>query len=82
MPTPETMKEYFDRLNKMRNKTPAQIAFLEAVKAVNTASAKLRKPDRFKRIPYVLAQDRDKLMELHKAVGKAAEAILKDQNES
>ena len=48
MPTPETMKEYFDRLNKMRNKTPAQIAFLEAVKAVNTASAKLRKPDRFK----------------------------------
>ncbi|MBR6120210.1 MAG: hypothetical protein IKQ04_07825 [Oscillospiraceae bacterium] len=82
MPTPETMKEYFDRLNKMRNKTPAQIAFLEAVKAVNTASAKLRKPDRFKRIPYVLAQDRDKLMELHRAVGKAAEAILKDQNES
>ena len=61
----------------MRNKTPAQIAFLEAVKAVNTASAKLRKPDRFKRIPYVLAQDRDKLMELHRAVGKAAERYLK-----
>ncbi|MBR6378069.1 MAG: hypothetical protein IKS05_09965 [Oscillospiraceae bacterium] len=78
---PEKLKELYESLNKMRNKTPAQTAFLEAIKAVNTASDKLRKPDRFKRIPYVLAQDRDKLMELHQAVGKAAEAILKDPKE-
>lgn len=82
MPMPEKLKELYDRLNKMKHKTPAQNAFLQAIKAVNTASDKLRKPDRYKRIPHLLAQDRDKLMDLHKAVGKAAEAIMKDENES
>ena len=82
MPMPEQLKALYERLNKMKNKTPAQNAFLQAIKAVNTASDKLRKPDRYKRIPHLLAQDRDKLMDLHKAVGKAAEAIMKDENES
>ena len=72
MPMPEQLKALYERLNKMKNKTPAQNAFLQAIKAVNTASDKLRKPDRYKRIPHLLAQDRDKLMDLHKAVGKAA----------
>ena len=82
MPMPEKLKELYDRLNKMKHKTPAQNTFLRAIKDVNTASDKLRKPDRYKRIPHLLAQDRDKLMDLHKAVGKAAEAIMKDENES
>ena len=37
MPMPEKLKELYDRLNKMKHKTPAQNAFLQAIKDVNTA---------------------------------------------
>ena len=79
---PDTLKEYYAKLNKIKTKTPAQNALLRAIKAVNEAGDKLRKPDRYKRVPYLHAEDRDKLMELHKKVAVAAEAIVKDQTES
>ena len=78
----DTLKEYYAQLNKIKTKTPAQNALLRAIKAVNVAGDKLRKPDRYKRIPYVHAEDRDKLMKLHEQVAVAAEAIVKDQKES
>ena len=77
-----TLKEYYDKLNKIKTKTPAQNALLRAIKAVNDAGDKLRKPDRYKRIPYVHAEDRDKLMKLHQQVAVAAEAIVKDEKEN
>ncbi len=82
MPMPEKLKEYYDQLNKVKTKSPALTAMLQAIKNVNTAADKLRKPDRYKRIPYVVAEDRDKLMALHKAVGSAAETLLKSEQES
>ena len=79
---PNTLKEYYDKLNKIKTKTPAQNALLRAIKAVNVAGDKLRKPDRYKRVPYVHVEDRDKLMKLHQQVAVAAEAIMKDAKES
>ena len=68
---PDTMKEYYAKLNQIKTKTPAQNALLRAIKAVNDAGDKLRKPDRYKRIPYLHADDRDKLMEAAARYGKS-----------
>ena len=82
MPMPEKLKALYDRLSKVKTKSPALNAMLQAIQNVNTAADKLRKPDRFKRIPYLHAEDRDKLMKLHQAVGSAAEKLLQSEQES
>ena len=55
-----------------------QTALLTALNNVNQYIAGLRKPDKYKRIPYVTAEDRQRLMQLHEQVAVESEKLLKE----
>lgn len=76
MPKKETMDELYAALKKGFLKSPQHNALIKAIKDVNNYTASLRKKDRYKRLPYVTEEQKRTLMDLHKRVAGAADAVL------
>lgn len=57
-------------------------ALLDALRNYDTQTANFRQIRSRRKLPLVTAQDKTRLMELHKAIGSAAEEVLKDKGES
>ena len=77
----ETLEELYKELNEAKNKTFRQTELLTAIQNINEYTLELRRPDRFGRIPYVTAEQKQRLMELHKRVAEDAAKLLEDDNE-
>ena len=75
---PETMKELYAALKMSLKKSPEHQALIRSIEEVNRYTESLRRKDRFKRVPYVTAEQQEELMKRHKAVAAAAEAVLQD----
>ena len=66
---------------KAQFKNMEQPELLDALNEVNQYTAKLRKPDKYKRIPYVTQEQKQELMRLHERVAEESEKVLKqDKN--
>ncbi len=57
-------------------------ALLDALRNFDTQTANFRQIRSRRKLPLVTAQDKTRLMELHKAIGSAAEEVLKEKGES
>ena len=82
MPKPaaeNTLESLYESL-KTQMKNAEHPALLNALNEINQYTAKLRKPDKYKRIPYVTQADKEKLMELHERVAAESETVLKQNN--
>lgn len=55
---------------------------MDALRNYDTQTANFRQIRSRRKLPLVTAQDKTRLMELHKAIGSAAEEVLKDKGES
>ena len=75
-PAPDSLEGLYATL-KAQFKNNEQPALLDALNAVNRYTAKLRTPDKFKRIPYVTEEDKQELVRLHKRVAEESEKLMK-----
>ena len=74
-PSPNSLEGLYTALRNQFKNTE-QPALLEALDAVNKYTATLRKPDKYKRIPYVTEADKQELIRLHKKVAEESEKLL------
>ena len=78
----ENLQQLYQELDKTKNKTAFLEGLLASIKKVNDYTEEMRKPDRYQRIPYVSAEQKKRLMELHKEVAAAANGLLQSEGET
>ena len=81
MPEPNSLQQLVQQY-QAQAQSEKHLALMEALRNYETQTANFRQTRRRRKLPLVTAQDKGRLMELHKAIGNAAEEILKDKGES
>lgn len=81
MPEP-SLQQLIQQYRAQAQVSQKHAAFLQAILNYETQTANFRQTRRRKKLPLVSAQDKTRLMELHKAIGNTAEEILKDKTET
>ena len=80
MPDP-TMQELLDQLQSQNNRSRNQAVLIDALRTYDEQTKRFRQLQGRKKLPLVTARDKTQLMELHKAIGVAAESVLGDKDE-
>ena len=75
-PDPNSFESLFDALKAQLNNNE-QHPLLQALNEVNRYITNLRQPDRYKRVPYVTAENKQELIRLHQKVAEESEKLLK-----
>ena len=70
-----TFQELFDELKSAQERSPAHAALIAALENLEQRAQSLRSYRNRSKLPNVSARDRDALLELHRAVGNAAEQL-------
>lgn len=70
-----TFRELFDELKSAQERSPAHAALIAALENLEQRAQSLRSHRNRSKLPNVSARDRDALLELHRAVGNAAEQL-------
>ena len=77
-----TFQELFQQLKTMQDRSPDQEALITALERLEQRALPLRRFQGRKQLPTVKVQDRNELLNLHQAVGNAAEQLLNSEQES
>ena len=80
MPDP-TLQELLQQLQQQAEPSEKHRALLAALQNYDLRTARFRQLRGRKKLPLVTARDKNELLALHRAVGRAAEDVLGDQNE-
>ena len=80
MPDP-TLQELFDELQQQAEPTKKHQALIQALQNYEAQTAGFRQTRGRSKLPLVTARDKTNLLALHQDIGKAAEAVLGDENE-
>ena len=75
MPEP-TMQELLDQLQARQIRSANQNVLIQALRDYDEQTKAFRQLRGRKKLPLVTARDKTRLMELHKAVGAAADSVL------
>lgn len=81
MPEP-SLQQLIQQYQAQAQISQKHAALLGALQNYETQTANFRQLRRRKKLPLVTAQDKARLLELHEAIGSAAEELLKDEEES
>lgn len=77
-----TFLELFDELKSAQERSPAHAALIAALENLEQRAQSLRSHRNRSKLPNVSARDRDALLELHRAVGNAADQLLSSNQEN
>ena len=81
MPEEPTMQDLLNQLQSRSVRTARQNLLIEALRNYDNQTKGFRQLRGRSKLPLVTARDKTSLMELHKAIGTAADAVLKDDAE-
>ena len=73
---PDTIQDVIQELRQSQQRSPQHQELLQAIEALEQASAPFRRFRRRSKLPLVKAADRERLMGLHQQIGLKAEALL------
>ncbi len=71
-----------EKLEALARNNSAYQEFLNTVKAAEAKITQLHTPDPYGRVPMMTAADRSELMRLHVEIGKAAESVYRENDDS
>ncbi|MBR6119702.1 MAG: hypothetical protein IKQ04_05220 [Oscillospiraceae bacterium] len=77
---PETIQDVIQELRQSQELSPQHQELLQAIDALEQASAPFRRFRRRSKLPLVKAADRARLMGLHQQIGRKAEALLEGED--
>ena len=77
---PETIQDVIQELRQSQELSPQHQELLQAIDALERASAPFRRFRRRSKLPLVKAADRARLMGLHQQIGRKAEALLEGED--
>ena len=75
----ESIQRLKQQLEQLVGEDPSYQAYLDAVRNAEREIARLHTPDGFRRIPAVTQESRQRLMELHRKIGQAAEGVYRSE---
>lgn len=75
----ESIQRLKHQLEQLVGEDPSYKAYLDAVRNAEREIARLHTPDGFRRIPAVTQESRQRLMELHRKIGQAAEGVYRSE---
>ena len=75
----ESIQRLKQQLEQLVGEDPSYKAYLDAVRNAEREIARLHTPDGFRRIPAVTQESRQRLMELHRKIGQAAEEVYRSE---
>ncbi len=79
MPEP-TLQELYRQLQESEQRSPAHSELIQAIENLHQAALPFRRFLGRKKLPFVKARDKARLMELHQQIGAKAEALLAGQD--
>ena len=76
-----TLQELLEQLQKQAKPSQKHQQLIDALNNYDLQTAGFRQTRGRSKLPLVTARDKDRLLELHNAVGSAADAVLGDPDE-